>query len=105
MAKQTRIKIVPIAFLVLVTLLVILAVKRRELTVEEAEFGAVREGFNLANTVFRARDEHAVIAFACLAALCGFVLWTAVNAKVEEDGPPAGGQALDTERHGNRQGT
>jgi hypothetical protein len=65
----------------------------------------VREGFRLANTVFRARNHDALVAFACLAALYVFILRRALNANVEEDSPPAADQVVETNMQDNRQGT
>ena len=90
MKNVTRFKVGPIALLVLLALLTLLVVKRRHLTAEEAEDDAVRVVVKLQHTVVR--DRHVAVAFVALAAIFGFVTWTALRAKEGADKalPPAG---------------
>jgi hypothetical protein len=83
MKKATRLKIGPGALLVLLVLLTVLVVKRRNLTAEEAADHAVQTVGKLEHTVVR--DKHAVVAFLGVAALFAFVIWTALRAKEGED--------------------
>jgi hypothetical protein len=89
MKKMTQLKIGPVALLVLLALLTLLVVKRKNLTTEEAEDGAVREVVQLEHTVDR--DDFSAVTFLALIALCVFVTWTAVraNAGKEKALPPA----------------
>jgi hypothetical protein len=89
MGKGTRLKIGPVAVLVLLALLTLLVVKRRHLTAEEAADDAARVGVKVGDTVVR--DERAAVAVIVLVALFGFVTWTALRAKKGEDkaAPPA----------------
>ena len=89
MGKGTRLKIGPVAVLVLLALLTLLVVKRRHLTAEEAVDEAARPAVKLWDTVVR--HERAAVAFIVLAALFGFVTWTALRANQGEDKavPPA----------------
>jgi hypothetical protein len=89
MAKGTRLKIGPVAVLVLLALLTLLVVKRRHLTAEEAAEDAARVGVKLEERAFR--DEFGQVAFIALVALFAFVMWTALRAKEGEDKavPPA----------------
>jgi hypothetical protein len=89
MEKGTRLKIGPVAVLVLLALLTLLVVKRRHLTAEEAADDAMRVGVKLEERAFR--DEYGQVAFLALVALFGFVTWTALRAKEGEDkaAPPA----------------
>jgi hypothetical protein len=79
MNKATRNNVIPIAVLVVLGLLALLAVKRKDLTAEEAEKDAVRTVVNLEDTV--ERDEYAMVALAVVVALCAFVVWMAVRAR------------------------
>jgi len=90
MKKGTRLKIGPVAVLVLLALLTLLVVKRRHLTAEEAVDEAVRPAAKLGDTVVR--DERAAVAFIALVALFAFVTWTALRANEGEGKamPPAG---------------
>ena len=83
MKNVTRLKVGPIALLVLLALLTLLVVKRRHLTAEEAEDDAVRVVVKLEHTVVR--DAYAAVAFLALVALFAFVTWTALRAKEGED--------------------
>ena len=89
MGKGARLKIGPVAGLVLLALLTLLVVKRRHLTAEEAADDAMRVGVKLEERAFR--DEYGQVAFLALVALFGFVTWTALRAKEGEDkaAPPA----------------
>ena len=89
MKKVTRLKIGPVALLVLLALLTLLVVKRKNLTAEEAEDDAVRAVVKVEDTVVR--DEYAAVAFLALVALFAFVMWTALRAKEGEHKavPPA----------------
>ena len=90
MGKGARLKIGPVAVLVLLALLTLLVVKRRHLTAEEAADEAVQPVVKVGNTVVR--DERAAVAFIVLVALFAFVTWTAFRANQGEDKavPPAG---------------
>jgi hypothetical protein len=89
MGKGTRLKIGPVAVLVLLALLTLLVVKRRHLTAEEAVDEAARPVVKVGDTVVR--DERAAVAVIVLVALFAFVMWTALRAKEGEDKavPPA----------------
>src|SRR5262245_4045229 len=90
MKKQTRLKVGPVALLVLLAVLTLLVVvKRKHLTAEEAQDGAVRPVVKLRDAVVR--HERAAVAFLVLVVLFGFVIWTALRAKEGEDKamPPA----------------
>ena len=92
MKKRARLKIGPVALLVLLALLTLLVVKRQHrqhLTAEEAADEAVRPVVKLWDTVVR--HEHAAVAFLALMALFAFVTWTALRANEGEDKamPPA----------------
>jgi hypothetical protein len=86
MKKGTRLKITPIALLVLLLLLTLLVVKRKNLTAEEAEEYAVWKVVQLEGTVDR--DDFAAVAFLAVTALFAFVMWTALRAREEEEPPP-----------------
>jgi hypothetical protein len=90
MKKVTRLKIGPVALLVLLALLTLLVVKRKHLTAEEAVDDAVRPVVKLEERVIR--DERGAVAFLALMALLAFVTWTALRANEGEDKamPPAG---------------
>ena len=90
MGKGTRLKIGPVAVLVLLALLTLLVVKRRHLTAEEAVDEAAQPVVKVGDTVVR--DERAAVAFIVLVALFAFVMWTALRDKEGEDKavPPAG---------------
>jgi hypothetical protein len=83
MKKLTPLKIGPVALLVLLALLTLLVVKRKDLTVEEGDDGAVRAVVKLEDTVDR--DKDAAVAFLALIALFAFVMWTALRANEGED--------------------
>jgi hypothetical protein len=89
MGKGTRLKIGPVAGLVLLALLTLLVVKRRHLTAEEAADEAMRPAAKVGDAVVR--DERAAVAFIVLVALLSFVTWTALRANEGEDKavPPA----------------
>ena len=82
MKKVTRLKIGPVALLVLLALLTLLVVKRKYLTADEAEKATVRAVVKLEDKVVR--DDYAVVAFLALMALFAFVTWTALHASKEE---------------------
>jgi hypothetical protein len=88
--KLTRLKVGPVALLVLLVLLTFLVVHRRGLTTAEAEGETVGAVVKLEDGV--ARDQYAAVAFVALAALFGFVMWAALRANAGEDKvmPPAG---------------
>jgi hypothetical protein len=83
MKQLTRLKIGPVALLVLLALLTFLVVKRKHMTEEEAEAGAVRTAVEVERMAVR--DEHAVVAFVVLIALFGFLTWAAMRAHERED--------------------
>jgi hypothetical protein len=89
MNNVTRLKIGPVALLVLLALLTLLAVQRRGLTAEEAEDEAVGAVVKMKHRVVR--YEYATVAFLALMALLAFVTWTALRANEGEDKatPPA----------------
>jgi hypothetical protein len=88
MKEVTRLKIGPVALLVLLVLLTLLVVKREQLTAEEAADDAVGVAVKVKDSVVR--DKHATVAFVGLIALFGFVIWTALRAKEEDKTiPPA----------------
>jgi hypothetical protein len=89
MKKVTQLKIGPVALLVLLALLTLLVVKRKDFTAEEAEDDAVRAVVMLEDTVVH--DDFAAVAFLALMALFAFVTWTVLRAKKGEDKamPPA----------------
>jgi len=86
---KTRLKITPIALLVLLGLLTLIAVKRRHLTAQQAEDDVVQTAVDLEARVDR--DDYAVVALLALIALFAFLMWTALRAKEGEDAamPPA----------------
>jgi hypothetical protein len=85
MKKVTRLKIAPVALLVLLALLTLLVVKRQTLTAEEAEDDAVRTAVKVEDTVVR--DVVAAVALLALVALFAFVTWKALRGKEGEDKP------------------
>ena len=82
---MTRLKIGPVAVLVLLALLVLVAVYRQRHTDEEPVGAVVK----LEERVVH--DRHATVAVVGLAALFAFVMWTALRANEREDKaiPPA----------------
>ena len=86
MRKIARLKISPVAVLVLLALLVLVAVYRQRHTDEEP-VGAV---VNLGDRAVH--DSHATVAVVILVALFAFVMWTALRANERQDKamPPAG---------------
>ena len=80
---KKRLKIGPVALLVLLVLLTFLVVKRIDLPAEEAAGEAVRPVAKLWDTVVR--HERAAAAVLALIALFAFVLWTALRAHKGED--------------------
>ena len=97
MKKGTRLKIGPVALLVLLALLTLLVVKRQHLTAEEAADDAVRAGVQLEDKVLR--DEHGAVAFLAVMALFVFVTWTALRANKEAD------KAMPPDRESSASGT
>jgi len=91
MNKAMRLKIGPVAVLVLLALLTILAVHRKGLTAAEAETEAVGTVVKVEDMAVR--DEFATVAFLALLALFAFVTWTALRTNKAEDrltsGPPS----------------
>ena len=83
MGKGTRLRIGPVAGLVLLALLTLLVVKRKHLTAKEAEDDAVRTAVQLGDTVDR--DKYAAVALIALVALFAFVMWSALRANKGED--------------------
>jgi hypothetical protein len=85
MTQVTRLKVGPVAVLVLLGLLMLLALNREGLTPEKTERGAVE----LEDSVIH--DSYATVAVVGLVALFAFVMWTALRAKEGEDKaiPPA----------------
>jgi hypothetical protein len=90
MQRLTRLKVGPVAVLLLLALLTYLAVHRRGLTAEEAVDEPVVAVVKGGDSVVR--DRHVAVAFVALAAIFGFVTWTALRAKEGADKalPPAG---------------
>jgi hypothetical protein len=90
MKKVTERGIGAVALLVLLTLLAVLAAKRRHLTAEEATDQTVRAAVNVQNTVLH--DKYALVALVAVITLFAFVTWTALRANPGEDQamPPAG---------------
>jgi hypothetical protein len=74
MNKVTRLKVGPVALLLLLVLLMFLTLLYRGLTPEEVEKGAVE----LEDSIVR--DSYVTVAFVALAALFAFVMWTALRA-------------------------
>ena len=97
MKKETRLKIGPVALLLLLALLTLLVVKRKHLTAEEAVDDAARPVVKLADTAIR--HERAAVAFLALMALFAFVTWTALRANKEED------KAMPPDRESSASGT
>jgi hypothetical protein len=97
MKKATRLKIGPVAALLLLALLTLLIVKRKNLTAEEAEDDALRPVVTLESTVVR--DDYAAVAFLALLALFAFVIWTALRANEGDD------KAIPPARESNASGT
>jgi hypothetical protein len=93
MRTVTRLKTGPVAVLVLLALLTLLAVHRRGVTAEEAQGEAVGAAVKLGGMAVR--DEYAVVASLALLALFAFVTWIALRADDGQDGakPPAGGSS------------
>jgi uncharacterized membrane protein len=83
MKRLTRLKVGPVAVLLLLALLTYLAVHRRVLTTEEAEGEAVGAVVTLEDTVDR--DKYVAVSIVALVALLGFVAWTALRAKEGAD--------------------
>ena len=83
MKKVTRLKIGPVALLVLLALLTFLVVHRHGLTAKEAEDEAVGAVVQLEDTAVR--DRYVAVALLALVALFAFVTWTALRAKEGED--------------------
>ena len=84
MKEVTQRRIGPVALLVLLALLTLLAVKRRHLTAEEATDETVRSVVKVENTV--RHDQYAAAALLVLITLFAFVMWTALRAN--RGGPP-----------------
>jgi hypothetical protein len=95
---MTRLKIGPVVVLVLLALLALLAVKRKNLTAEEAANYSVVAVVQVEDTVVRS-DRHAIVAFLALTALFAFVLWTALRANEGE------AKAMSPARESNAGGT
>ena len=91
MNKVIRLKPGTVALILVLALLTFLVVKvrRKHLTAEEAGVAAVRPVAKLGDTV--ARHEYAAVAFLALVALFAFVMWAAFRAKEGQDKatPPA----------------
>jgi hypothetical protein len=85
MKKVTQLKIGPVVLLVLLALLTLLVVKRKDLTANEAEDDAVRAVVMLEDSVVR--DDFAAVAFLALMALFAFMTWAALRAYQGEDKP------------------
>jgi hypothetical protein len=75
----TRLKVGPVAVLVLLALLAVLVVHRRGLTAGQAEGEVVGTAAQLEDAV--ARDQYAAVAFVALVAVFGFVTWAALRAR------------------------
>jgi hypothetical protein len=89
MEKVTRLRLGPVAVLLLVALLIILVAKRRNLTTDEAVDDSMRTVVNVKNTLVR-RDD-AAFAVISVVALCAFALWTALRAnRGSDDQTPTG---------------
>jgi hypothetical protein len=82
----TQSKIGPVALLVLVLLLTLLVVIRKDQTVKEAEDGAVQAAVKLEDSVVR--DDFAAVTFIAVMALFAFVTWTFLrtNKRAKESG-------------------
>ena len=79
MNKVTRRKIAPVAVLVLLVLLTVLAVHRRGLTAKEAENEAIGTVVKVEDMAVR--DEFATVAFLAVVALFAFVTWIALHSR------------------------
>jgi hypothetical protein len=96
MGKLTRLKIGPVALLVVLALLTLLVVKRKGVTAEEAEGDVVWTVVKVERAIDR--DDFSAVAFLALVALFAFVTWTALRANEGEGkatppgpgGPPSG---------------
>jgi hypothetical protein len=77
MKKDTRFNVVPVAVLVLLVLLMLLAVHRR-LTVEEAEKTVVTVEKRME------RDSYSTVAFVGIVALFGYMIWIVLSANQGE---------------------
>ena len=86
MTKAIR-PIIVLVVLLSLALLILLAAKRRSVTAEEAFDDAVQSVVKLERTV--ERDEFAVIAFASLLALVGFVFVTVLDERQGKAETPA----------------
>jgi hypothetical protein len=92
MKNVTRLKIGPVALLVLLALLTLLVVKRRYLTAQEAEDGAVRKIVNVENTVVR--DPYVAVAVLAVVAMLALVTWAALRVgKGEDQARPRAGES------------
>jgi hypothetical protein len=79
MRKQTRLEVAPVVLMVLLALVISLFVdKRKPLTAEEVEDGAVQMVTKLEHTAVR--DVDAAVAFLALLTLFVFLMWTALRA-------------------------
>jgi hypothetical protein len=90
MTKVTRLRLAPFILLVLLLLLTFLAVKRQNLTTEDAEDDAARAVVQVEHRV--AHDVLAAVAILAVVGLFAFVTWMAVRARAGEGNatPPAG---------------
>jgi hypothetical protein len=86
MKTETRLKVGPVALLVLLAslaLLVLLAVHRKGLTANEAEDEVVGTVVKAEDLVVR--DKYVAVAVLALMALFAFVMWTALRANQGDD--------------------
>jgi hypothetical protein len=89
---KNRLKIGPVALLVLLALLTVLVVKRANLTAEEAQDDTVRTVVKLKDLVVR--HEYTAVALLALMALLAFVTWTALRGNEGQDkATPPGGES------------
>ena len=90
MKKDTRFSVAPVAVLVLLVLLMLLAVHRR-LTVEEAEKTIVTVEKRVE------RDSYSTVAFVGMVALFGYMIWIVLCANQGEakSMPPTRGSSTD----------
>jgi hypothetical protein len=100
MKRVTRLKVGPVAVLVLLALLTVLVVHRRGLTAGEAEDETVGAVAKLEDTV--ARDTYAAVAFVALVALFGFVTWAALRAHEGDKAMPPARESSASDKTASR---
>jgi hypothetical protein len=89
MKQETRLKVGPVAVLVLLALLLLLAVHRNGLTTKEAEDETVGTVISVKDRA--ERDRHVAVVVISLIALFAFLMWAALRANKGDDKamPPA----------------